>query len=121
MHSDMFLIDSKVFKCLGASLSGSKKEMDSPKAPLSSPLPWRVLSDLTCVSCGTADNRCYTPTSFRTKMAYRNPKTDVTRRASQKNLASEAYRAKEGAAHEMVLPIAYSNSVLTKWGFYEIV
>ena len=45
-----------------------------------------------CVSCGIADYRCYTPTSFL-KMAYRSPKTGLGRRVSQKKLASEANRA----------------------------
>ena len=42
---------------------------------------------------GIADYCCYTPTYFRKKMAYRNPKTGLGGRASQKKLASEAYRA----------------------------
>ena len=47
-----------------------------------------------CVSWDIADYRCYTPrTSFRLKMAYRSPKTSLTRGVSQKKLASEAYRA----------------------------
>ena len=46
-----------------------------------------------CVSCGITDYRCCTPTSFLKKMAYRNPKTGLTRGASQNKLASEAYRA----------------------------
>ena len=39
------------------------------------------------------------------KMAYRNPKTDLTKGVLQKKLASEAYRA-IGASHEIVSPIA---------------
>ena len=50
-----------------------------------------------CVSCGIADYRCYTPTSSL-KMAYRNPKTGLTRGVSQEKLASEAYRAIGGVA-----------------------
>ena len=52
-----------------------------------------------------ADCRCYAPTSvLSVKMAYRNPKTDLTRGASQKKLPSEAYRTK-GGAREIVSPI----------------
>ena len=46
-----------------------------------------------CASCGIADYLCYTPPYLSVKMAYRNPKTDLTREVSQKKLASEAYRA----------------------------
>ena len=51
--------------------------------------------------CGIADYRCYTPTSF-CKMAYRNPKTGLTRGVSQKKLASEAYRAIGGVARNSI-------------------
>ena len=54
-----------------------------------------------CVSCGIADYRCYTPTSFL-KMAYRKPKTGLTRGVSQKRLASEAYRAIGGVARNSI-------------------
>ena len=56
---------------------------------------------LHCVFCGTADYRCYTPTSFR-KSGLRNPKTGLTRRVSQKKLAPEAYRAIGGDARNGV-------------------
>ena len=55
-----------------------------------------------CVSCSIADNRCYAPTSFCNKKAYRNPKTDLTRGASQKKPASEACRAIEGVARNSI-------------------
>ena len=54
-----------------------------------------------CVSCGIADYRCYTPL-LSLKMAYRNPKTDLSRGVSQKKLASEAYRAIEGVARNSI-------------------
>ena len=54
-----------------------------------------------CVFCGIAGYRCYTPTSF-CKMAYRSPKTGLTRGASQKKLASEAYRAVGGVARNSI-------------------
>ena len=46
-----------------------------------------------CASCGIADYRCYTPTSFHVKIAYGRPKTDLTSGVSQRKLASGAYRA----------------------------
>ena len=55
-----------------------------------------------CVSYGIADYCCYTPTSFRIKMAYRNPKTDLSRGLSQKKLASEDYRAIGGVARNSI-------------------
>ena len=54
-----------------------------------------------CVSCGIADCRCYTPL-LSVKMAYRGPKTDLTRGASQKKLASEAYRAIGGVTRNSI-------------------
>ena len=47
-----------------------------------------------CVSCAIAA----TPSLLSLKMAYRSPKTGLTRRVSQKKLASEAYRAIGGVA-----------------------
>ena len=38
-----------------------------------------------CVSCGIADYRCHTPTSF-CKMAYRSERTGLTRGYSRKSL-----------------------------------
>ena len=43
-----------------------------------------------------------TPRLLSVKVVYRNPKRDLARGASQKKLASEAYRA---MSHEMVSPI----------------
>ena len=48
------------------------------------------------------------PPLLSVTMAYRGPKTDLTRGVSQKKLASEAYRAGRGASHEIVSPIAQS-------------
>ena len=54
-----------------------------------------------CVSCGIADYRCYTPTSFL-KNGVSQSKTGLTRGVSQKKLASEAYRAIGGVARSSV-------------------
>ena len=53
------------------------------------------------VSCGIADYRCYTPTSF-CKQGLSRSKTDPTRGVSQKKLASEAYRAVGGVARNSI-------------------
>ena len=53
-----------------------------------------------CVSCGIADYRCYTPDFHKTGMS--QPKTDLTRGASQKKLASEAYRVIGGVARNSI-------------------
>ena len=54
-----------------------------------------------CVSCRIADYPCYTPLlSF--KMAYRNPKTGLTRGVSQTKLASKAYRFTGGVAQNSI-------------------
>ena len=44
-----------------------------------------------CVSCGIADYRCYTPTSFP-KKGLSQSKDRPNRGVSQEKLASEAYR-----------------------------
>ena len=54
-----------------------------------------------CIVCGIADFCCYTPI-LSIKVAYRNPKTDLTRGVSQKKLASEAYRAIGGVARNSI-------------------
>ena len=43
-----------------------------------------------------------TPQLLSVKMAYRSPKTDLTRGISQKKLASEAYRAVGGVARNSI-------------------
>ena len=53
------------------------------------------------VSCGVADYRCYTPTSL-CQNGLSQSKTDLTRRASQEKLASEAYRAIGGVARNSI-------------------
>ena len=58
-----------------------------------------------CVSCGIADYRCHTPT-FCGKNGRRSQSKDrPNKEASQKKLASEAYRA-IGGAHKIVSSIA---------------
>ena len=54
-----------------------------------------------CVSCGIADYRCYTPTSF-CKNGLSQSKLDLTRGVSQKELGSEAYRATGGVARNSI-------------------
>ena len=58
-----------------------------------------------CVSCGIADYRCYTPTSFRKSGPLQSKDRPNKGGLSQKKLAPEAYRAK-GASHEIVSRIA---------------
>ena len=53
---------------------------------------------LHCDSCGIADCRCYTPTSSRTSCPIAIKRQALERAASQKKLASEAYRAIGGVA-----------------------
>ena len=55
-----------------------------------------------CVSCGIADYRCYTTTSFLKKMADRSPKTGLRGGVSQEKFASEAYRALGGVARNSI-------------------
>ena len=55
-----------------------------------------------CVSCGIADYRCYTPTSFLKNGLSQSTKTGLTRGASQNKLASEAYRAVGGVARNSI-------------------
>ena len=52
---------------------------------------------LHCVFCGVADNRCYTPTSFR-KDGISQSKDGTWRVGFTEKLASEAYDAAEGIA-----------------------
>ena len=54
-----------------------------------------------CVSCGIADCRCCTPTSSR-KYGLSQSKDMPTKRALQKKLASEAYRAIGGVARNSI-------------------
>ena len=54
-----------------------------------------------CVSCGIADYRCHTPTSFR-KNGLSQSKDRPNKGASQKELASEAYRAIGGVARNSI-------------------
>ena len=64
--------------------------MTRPKCPPYRETPVaRPLSH--CAFCGVAEYRCYTPTSSM-QMAYRNPKTGLGERASQKKFASETFR-----------------------------
>ena len=76
-----------------------------PSDPTKIPPPYRetgVAIPLShCVSCGIADSRYYTPTSFR-KPAYRSAKTGLGGGASKKKLASEAYRAIGGVARNSI-------------------
>ena len=57
------------------------------------------------VSCGIADYRCYTLTSFR-RNGLSNPKTGLGRRASQKKNCLWSLSHHKGASHEIVSPIA---------------
>ena len=54
-----------------------------------------------CVSCGIADYRCYTPTSFR-KDGISQAKERFGGEASQKKLASAAYSAIGGVARNSI-------------------
>ena len=54
-----------------------------------------------CVSCGIADYRCYTPTSFGTD-GLSQSKDRPNKGVSQRKLASEAYRAIGGVARDSI-------------------
>ena len=54
-----------------------------------------------CVSCGATDYCCYTPTSFR-QSGLSQSKDRPNKGASQKKIASEAYRAIGGIARNSI-------------------
>ena len=58
-----------------------------------------------CVSCGMADYRCYTPTSFL-QIPYRSPKTGLTKARYCRESWPLKPIALYGASHETVSPIA---------------
>ena len=82
----------------------NKHLVTRPNAPLSH-----------CVSCGIADYRCYTPTSFLKNARSQSTKTGLTRGVSQKKLASKPIALK-GASHEIVSPIALQWDTKSKHG-----
>ena len=55
-----------------------------------------------CVAAVVSQAIAATPPLLSVKMAYRSPKTDLTRRISQKKLASEAYGAIGGIAQNSI-------------------
>ena len=72
---------------VGIPSENSRSLVTRPKYP---PPPHRETSAAIpvshCISCGIADYRCYTPTSFK-KNGYRNPKIGLTRGYRRKSLA----------------------------------
>ena len=85
------------------SLHDDMKSWTRPKYP---PNPYRETSVAiplsNCVSCGIADYRCYTPTSFR-KNGPSQSKARPNKGASQKKLDLEAYRAIGGVARNSIV------------------
>ena len=70
--------------------------------PTERPPPYREQCPCRTVFSVVSRTIAATPTFLSVKMAYRNPKTGLTRGLSQKKLAYEAYRAIGGEARNSI-------------------